>query len=135
MKRLYISGPMTGLPGENKEAFSDCQAYYESLSWEVVNPHMLSARLLAINPKADYTDFLVMDIEALNTCAVMVLLPGYKKSFGCQFEIAFATKKGIPIFHAYTDKRADLQVNIAVITAYDKISNVSRIPDAIQNSI
>jgi nucleoside 2-deoxyribosyltransferase len=128
---------MDGLPKLNEAEFSKAQVYYELQGFEVINPHVIAKAVDDLHsfekqPKPTYTDYLVMDMAELNECDIMVLLPGFKKSFGSCMEIAFATKKGMPILHAYTDKKAEITAHIAITTVYDTLTNTNRIGEVVE---
>jgi hypothetical protein len=41
---------------------------------------------------------------------------------------------GIPIYHAFSDVKAEIQTHISLITAYDTLSNINRITDVLTNT-
>lgn len=132
MKKVYLSGPMDGLPNNNKVEFQLAEAYYRDLGFEVVNPHRLSEALdlynseTGLNPPT-YCEYLLNDLNALIECDMMVLLKDFKRSFGCSIEIAFAHKAGIPMYHAISDKPAKFEYKGVVVEAYDKLIPNGRI--------
>lgn len=89
---IYISGPMKGIPNDNREAF-----------WEAEKKIKEKTNDLIFNP-ANFPmgwtreEYLRKDIEGLCQCNVMVLLPGFEKSDGCKLEMNVAVNIGIPIF-------------------------------------
>mgnify|MGYP002142675673 FL=1 len=79
--RIYIAGPMTGLPDLNFPAFHTEAKKWRDLGHEVVNP-------AEINPDHTMPWALCMrrDIAALVTCDTIVLLPNWRLSRGATLE-------------------------------------------------
>jgi hypothetical protein len=94
MKRIYLSGPMTGLPALNFPAFHAEAARLRALGYEVVNPAEISAGMTS------WGDCLRNDLAALLTCDAVVLLPGWEKSNGAHLEMHVAHRVGIDIVSA-----------------------------------
>lgn len=92
-KRVYISGPMTGLPDYNYPMFD----YKEERLWEMgfvpVNP--------ANNFERDTTrerwEYLKEDIKNLLTCDYIMFLPGFERSAGALLEALVARECNIPV--------------------------------------
>jgi len=91
IKRIYISGPMSGLPELNFPAFHAAALTLRDRGWDVVNPAEL-------NPCLDITWAAAMkvDIAALVTCDAIFLLPGWKKSKGASLEHRIAVDLSMP---------------------------------------
>lgn len=88
MKRIYLSGPMTGLPDFNYPAFNAEAARLRALGYEVVNP--------AENPpQASWADYMRQDIPQLLTCDTLALLPAWHNSKGARLEHYVAASMGI----------------------------------------
>lgn len=93
MKRIYIAGPMTGLPGFNYPAFNAEAARLRALGWYVENP--------AENPEQDcWENYLRLGIAQLVTCNVIALLPGWTRSRGALLEVDIAQQVGIVVTDA-----------------------------------
>lgn len=75
--RIYLSGPMSGLPEHNYPAFNAAAARLRAQGHDVVNPAEL-------NPDAstDWHACLRRDIAALTTCNTLALMPGWEHSQG-----------------------------------------------------
>jgi hypothetical protein len=54
---------------------------------------------LKINPKAEWQDFMIRDLEALKTCTHIALLEGWEESKGAKMEKAEAEKMGLEIMY------------------------------------
>lgn len=93
MKRIYISGPMSGLPRLNWPLFNRTAVRLRNLRWEVVNP-------VAINndPEADWLDCIAADVVAMRSCTAICMLPGWEASFGARIERLVAERMGLEIF-------------------------------------
>jgi Domain of unknown function (DUF4406) len=90
--RIYIAGPMTGLPDLNFPAFHAEAARLRALGWEVVNPAELN-----LDPSALWADCMRADITALVTCKFIRLLPGWEKSKGATLEAHIAERLGMHV--------------------------------------
>jgi len=92
MRRIYLSGPMTGLPGLNFPAFNAEAARLRGLGHVVVNP-------AEINPDAtlSWGQCMRADIKALCDCDVLALLPGWETSLGAHLELHIAHRIGLEI--------------------------------------
>lgn len=85
MKRIYFSGPMTGLPDYNYPAFNAEAARLRELGYTVENP--------AENPlPADAPWHLCMRdaIRQMLTCDAVALMPGWQVSRGANVEVELA---------------------------------------------
>ena len=85
--RIYIAGPMTGLPNLNFPAFHETAARLRSQGFEVVNP-------AEINPDhaMPWKECMRRDIAELVKCDAIYLLPGWEKSKGATLEHHIATR-------------------------------------------
>lgn len=87
--KVYIAGPMTGLPEFNFPAFDKAQAELENKGLMVVNPAKL----------ADHTDkpwawYMRNSLKAMLDCNAIYLLPGWEKSRGARLELKIALELG-----------------------------------------
>ena len=92
--RVYISGPMTGLPGFNFAAFDEAAAVLEAWGWEVENPAEKG-----IIDGWTWADYLRYDLARLVECDGVVLLPGWEASKGARLEHHVATELGMWIMY------------------------------------
>lgn len=94
MKRVYIAGPMTGLPGLNFPAFHAEAARLRGLGFDAVNPAEINS-----DPTAGWAHCMRMDIAQLMTCDMIVLLPGWQHSRGAKLEYMLASTLGIEVMN------------------------------------
>jgi hypothetical protein len=92
MTKVYISGPMTGLPGLNKAAFDAAAQRLKRLGFQVVNPHDLA------RPGLEWEEAMKVDIAALVKCDAILLLPGWENSRGAALEGIIARELGLTIY-------------------------------------
>lgn len=92
MKRIYLSGPMSGLPDLNFPAFKAAAEKLRAAGFEVVNPAEL-------NPIAGsaWADCMRVDIKALLDCDAIVLLDGWEHSRGAKLELHVALALGMTV--------------------------------------
>lgn len=92
MKRIYISGPMTGLPDLNFPAFNAAAERLRRQGHSVVNPAEIGSE-----PGRDWVDYMKADIKALCDCDALALLPGWQNSKGAHLELHLAHRLGLEI--------------------------------------
>lgn len=106
MTKVYIAGPMTGIPEFNFPAFDAAAEKYRAMGWEVVNPaeHDREAGLDVTGMTGDpaeaeaagfvLTDALLWDLHQVAECDGIVLLAGWSRSSGAKAELALAAALG-----------------------------------------
>ena len=95
MKRIYIAGPMTGLPEFNYPAFNAEAARLRALGYHVENP--------AENPapaSGAWEDYMKMALRQMLTCDTVAMLPGWGKSKGALIEYSLAKTLGLELWDA-----------------------------------
>lgn len=97
MNRIYLSGPMTGLPGLNFAAFNAEAVRLRALGYCVVNPAEINA-----GADLDWHACMKADIKALCDCDTLALLPGWQRSSGAHIEMNLAHRLGMEIVVAET---------------------------------
>ena len=96
--RIYLSGKITGRDKEDyTKQFARAESFYKTGGFDVVNPVKIGEEVLKINPKAEWQDFMIRDLEALRTCTHIALLEGWEESNGAKREKAEAEKMGLEI--------------------------------------
>jgi hypothetical protein len=95
MKRIYLSGPMTGLPELNFPAFAAMTASLRADGHTVTNP-------AEINPDGgSWHDCMRRDIAALMDCDTVATLPGWEHSKGARLEVLIAERLGMTVVNAH----------------------------------
>jgi len=95
MKRLYLSGPMTGLPQANFPAFHAEAARLRDLGYEVVSPAEINA-----DPSGGWHACMRNDLKALLDCDAICLLDGWEQSQGAHLELHVAHRVGLQVLQA-----------------------------------
>lgn len=93
MRRIYIAGPMTGIPDLNYPYFNRVAAVLRLLGHHVENP----AENLEPISKA-WSDYMRMAVRQLATCDTVVLLPNWELSKGACLEYRLARDLGLEVF-------------------------------------
>ena len=99
--RIYIAGPMRGLPDYNYPAFKAAAARLRAEGWLVENPAEISEQFGTadeIAADAACLDKLIMLEKCIvTTCDAIYLLQGWENSVGTRDELAIALKMKMPI--------------------------------------
>jgi len=112
--RIYISGPMTGLPYNNRAAFDAAACHLRDMGHFVINPHDLTPVFGAADEIADsfaahYAGdkafggslaqcVLAADLAMLRSCDCIYLLKGWENSRGAKMELAEALRLNLRIW-------------------------------------
>lgn len=102
-KRIYLAGPMTGLPMFNQPAFYIAADELREAGWEVINP----ADNYGGRTDLPRSSYLLVDIALLLQCEALALLPGWQHSVGARLEYLLARELCLPILDAQTLKPLD----------------------------
>lgn len=92
MKRVYLSGPMTGIADNNFPAFTHWAAKLRAAGLEVVSPH-------EIQEAGTWELCLRADMRELPTCDAIALMPGWERSKGAHLELHVAHRLGMEVIH------------------------------------
>lgn len=95
MKRIYISGPMTGKPEWNFPAFHAEAERLRSLGYDVVNPAEINT-----DTSTPYNECLRNDLKALLDCDTIAMLDDWMDSNGAHLEMHIAHRVGIKVVEA-----------------------------------
>lgn len=96
--KIYIAGPMTGLPEENFPAFYSAESLLKSLGHTTSNP----ASHGHSTPGKTRPWFMRRDIPMLMECDAIALLPGWINSIGARCELTIALTLEMPVLNALT---------------------------------
>ncbi|WP_050872407.1 DUF4406 domain-containing protein [Comamonas testosteroni] len=94
-KRVYLSGPMSGLPELNYPTFNDKATELRARGWHVENP--------AENPPppcGSWRGYMRMALWQLVSCEAIYLLPGWENSKGARLEYSIAQSLGLEVIEA-----------------------------------
>ncbi len=98
-RKLYLSGPMTGIPNWNRASFDDAAKQLTDLGYEVINPFDLPEPVVSTKPSPTeaWAAYLVRDILLLQEERpdFVVLLPGAEHSNGSCLESRYAKEIGL----------------------------------------
>ncbi len=92
MKRIYLSGPMSGIAEHNFPLFNAETARLRALGYEVVNPVEVNP-----DPGSTWEECLRRDLVAMLDCDTIALLPGSTKSRGALLELHVADALGFKL--------------------------------------
>ena len=90
MSKIYIAGPMSGLPGFNRAAFHAAELALINSGHVVLNPARLPHGLTE-------PQYMQIAIAMLQVCDTILLLDGWQQSQGARAEHALAEKLGLQI--------------------------------------
>lgn len=93
MRKIYIAGPMTGLPEFNFPAFHDAAARLREEGWDVVNP----AEGVSDTSRS-WGYFMRRALGLLLQCDAIYLLKGWSESQGALLEHHVAHKLGMELY-------------------------------------
>lgn len=93
--KLYLAGPMTGLPGLNFPAFHAAAEALRARGYQVFNPAELGFG------ENDYRPALTACLAWIcGEAEALAVLPGWEKSKGAQAEVATAYALGLQVLKA-----------------------------------
>ena len=121
MAKIYIAGPMSGLPNFNRDAFNAEAHRLLGLGHIALNPAILPDGL-------EQHQYMAICIEMVKMADQLVMLPGWERSAGARAEHALAIKLGKPVIllvagpvRAMLSRFARLAVPNMHVLAYQEI--------------
>lgn len=97
-RRVYLAGPMSGLPDDNVPAFLAAGADLRARGWDVVIP----CEGHADQATDSWEGWMRKDIALVLGVEGLALLPGWERSRGACREVTVALTLGMPLFDALT---------------------------------
>lgn len=91
--KLYVAGPMTGLPELNFPEFERVATALRAQGYEVISPHEVCP-----DKSMAWCDAMKRDIVVLLDCDGLVRLEGWEKSKGASLEHYIAAELGLTIY-------------------------------------
>lgn len=98
--KVFISGPMRGLPNYNFPKFDAIEKLLKENGYDVVNPAHISRSYkesTILNNKDKFNEMVERQLTELRKCNLMLVLDGWENSAGVKVEIEEALKNGICI--------------------------------------
>lgn len=125
LKKVYISGPITGIEELNIPAFKKAEEKLRSLNFEPINPHELFSEeeLNEANKKLERKEwtkedywayFMKRDVEYLTRCEFVAVLPYWETSRGANLELAIAKALRMPIIQVDNLQEITQNVNFSI---------------------
>ena len=101
--KIYIAGPMSGLPNNGYAAFPRKAAHLRAAGWEVVNPAEMDLDE-GLSPTREFTrqDYMRAarrDLRAIQGVDALYMLDGYEAAPGANWEWAYAKELGLTIYY------------------------------------
>lgn len=94
--KVYISGPITGMPGLNRAAFDAAATMLRRIDGhDVVNPHENG-----LPADAPWEQHMRADLALLLECDTIYMLNGWERSRGARIEHALACDLGMAVAYA-----------------------------------
>jgi len=94
MRKVYLSGPVRGMPDLNRPAFDLAGKFADGRGWLSVNPHDLT-----FTDPDDIREVMDECVGALLRCDAILMLPGWRRSDGALAEWRLALAVGMPAYH------------------------------------
>ena len=85
--KVYIAGPMTGLPDKGRRAFYQAEGALRAMGFRVINPACLPDDL-------ETADYMPICLAMLQQADAVFMLPGWQHSGGARIEHNFALYQG-----------------------------------------
>lgn len=110
--RIYLAGPMRGLPNFNLEAFDQAEKRWTEAGWEVFSPAAL-IRVMPYDIVTTYTEkqrrihVIQQDLGCIYHSDAIALLPGWEASVGVTVELALAQFLELAVYDATTMEQID----------------------------
>lgn len=108
---LYLAGPISNMPNDNREAFEAAADLLRSKGFKVINPHELHEGATDTSWKG----FMQRDIPHLITADAVVTLSGWQLSKGASLEVDIATRLGIHVAYYELVSKLSLEGMKAII--------------------
>lgn len=105
--KLYIAGPMSGMPDWNYPAFFEAEEQLRALGHAALNPARndgatpeaaIAASGTPEAPSHPWEHYLRRDIPKVVSADGLVMLPGWQNSRGANLEVHIATALGMPLY-------------------------------------
>jgi hypothetical protein len=98
--KVYISGPMTGIPNLNFPQFEAAENVVKCALLECFNPIHIPAPLTALKGDALWRYYMHHCVRAIPDCDAMLMLPNWQNSKGAVWEHRIAEMLGLTILYS-----------------------------------
>lgn len=106
--RVYLAGPMRGLPDFNYPAFHKAAAELRAIGFDVFNP----AEAFDGDQSLPASTYLRLDFDELvNKSQKVFVLPGWQSSAGARVEVQIALSIGLPV-HLWEDGKGRGKIDV-----------------------
>lgn len=127
--KIYLAGPMSGMPDHNFPAFDAARDLIKGLGHSVVSPPDLARKTPMpygvngyISPEVKQA-YMLLDCVDMLDCDAVVVLPQWMQSSGARCEVLVATQCGIPVYaldQFLTERRRlHVQIETAIISCHN----------------
>ncbi len=106
--KLYLSGPMRGLPGDNRALFNAAALEIRSKGYDVFNPAEADEK----TPTLPREERLRRDVAAVTDCEGIAFLPGWQGSAGTRLELTIAKALNLKLFRWDPDAKVLLPMEM-----------------------
>ena len=130
MSRLYLSGPMTGIPNYNHELFDRVAKEFRDANFAVCSP----AEFFDCDLTKERKEYMREAVKYLLEADTIVLLPGWEESKGARLEVGIATELDLIVveYVENDEQAAKLPPVGGMLTSLDRMHE-ARIPPIDQN--
>lgn len=98
-KKVFISGPMSGIKDFNKPAFDNAEQWLTQAGYSVFNPARMH-----FDDAWTHEEIMAIDLAALSKCDYILMLPKWSYSKGAMQEYHYANSIGVEILTAHNAK-------------------------------
>jgi hypothetical protein len=95
-KRVYISGPVTGMPDLNFPAFNNAERILQKAGYATLNPATYPEGL-------EYQHYMDISMAFVRSSEKLLMLDGWENSAGASAEHAYAKAIGLDIHYSISE--------------------------------
>lgn len=129
--RLYVSGPMRGLPNNNFDAFHAASKQLRLWGHDVLSPADSFKDENGNTIKLPRSEYLKHDIQLILICDGVVVIDGWYDSPGARFEVAQAFSIDIPVFEIFQKtkyEKALREIDVTSVTIPRERQYMRKVP-------
>lgn len=105
--RIYLAGPMSGIPDFNFPAFERAAKQLRDLGHDVVSPHEMHATATSDSTQASWPQLMRQALSMMLTCDAVYLLRGWSDSKGAKIEWRLAHDLSFTVLYQSIDDTND----------------------------